>query len=920
MTAAKLSYLKGEQRFMAFSDRAGNGDGLKLHRKMGHKVGRAPAWLVRSLSGLSIAMAACFIFANSTVNAQAEAPVQSNQVSQPQDATNTPPSEPAPVTEPALDDTQKQTTPQTTPQTLTQRLASRLINPQLENHLRTAAATELIRLDTSAAVAIIRQGLANHGDPGTQRVIINALVGYPLPPRELSPILVAMFEKADASLIPEIAWALGRYDDHLLLRDLTALAQSDKTPTSVRQGAILTLGHHRTQAVAKLLMKLIESDEPEAVRQAAFESLGNLASEPELGSDQEAWREWWDINRRLTPARWDGQLLARFSQRSELLERQHRQAVARLVESQRQLLRATAHEQRPALLAAMLQDPLEPIRRLAVEQLDQRARAGELTDAILHEGLIERLDDVSPAIRLSSVKLLRNLRDESGSRQRTAAAVADRLTSLNETDQDVLRAYLLLLTDTPVRGAVDREIELLRNPALREDAAGAIVSAIDRQLVDNAWMTLLKTMLSQLVPDDQAPEPKLIELLGKVGGEKVWQRIAIWLKNPDERIRLAAARAWAQSERSLDGLATYAKDPALQPIIIDAAYRRGRSVATLMELIRHKPQQEQLAQSWQAALVAMAGRLSPEAIFQADAEFARLEETLALRAAFVGAAIARIDRKLADEPEAKMPATSVVVDLYLLNAKLLLSNGSADRAWGQINQLQKFDVTANPLTDSQQMGLDQLRLEILSAMGDLDRAMAQSDQILSRIASLHKPSQLIVLEPMASLFFNWASRAITTSQFEQAERILLYMRTHFQDVINTDSQTQMASMEAKIQLVRNPLATTQPATNPSTNPSTNPATKPSTSPAATAATTEPATKPASNPASTDSGKSGTATQDAGKTTTGSGASASQEKSGNSAASQTSTQSAVKNVPKSPAAASPDDSSSASVQPQAQTGP
>lgn len=731
------------------------------------------------------------------------------------------------------------------PLTQTQRLAARLINPQVDAHLRTAAAYDLIRQDTSAAASIIRQGLANHADPGTQRAILSALLAYPQPPRELAAILLAAFEKADASLIHDMAWALGRYDDHMLLRDLASLAQGNDTPLPTRVGAILTLGHQRTMTSAKLLMKLIEPQEPEAVRLAAFESLGVLAGTPERGVNIASWQQWWEENSKLSPARWDALLLARFSQRAELLERERQQVVNRLVDSQRQLLRATAHEQRPSLLVAMLQDPLEPIRQLAVEQLDQRARAGEVTDAALREGLLERLGDASPSVRLASVKLLRNLRDEAGSRDRTAQVIADRLTSLDETNEDVLRAYLLLLADTPVQSAVDRAMDLLRSASLREDAAGAIASAIDKKLVSDKDIELLNTLFLRLVPGDRPPEPKMIELLGRVGGESVWRRIALWLEDSDERVRLASARAWAQSDRSLVGLAPYSKVPALQPIIIDAAYRRGRSVVTLMELIRNKPQQEQLAQSWQAALVAMAARLPHDSVLQADAELARRQESLALRAAFVGAAVAAMDQSHALNPMGNS-ALAVMIDLNLHNARLLLGTGSAESAWGQLNKLDKLDLTQSPLTTRQQVAMDQLRLEILSAMGDLDRAVAQSDQMLSRVASMDIGARQAILRPMVALFSNWSARSITTSQYDQANRILLYVRDQFSDVLTGDHKTQLALMEAQVQRVRTPPAATA-ATTPAT-PTTQPATTPSTLTAGSTPATSPATSPASRPA------------------------------------------------------------------------
>jgi len=699
------------------------------------------------------------------------------------------------------------TTASTQPEDLAsseQLLVSRLEGAHFEPYTRAAAAADLIRMNTSSAAAAIRSRLQNHADIGTQKAILSALADYPDPPRELAGMLLDMLNQADASLIGDIATALGRYQDHLFLRDIAALAEHEQTPINKRRAAVLAMGYQRSQNSARILMRLAESNQPDLIRQAAFQALATLWGSNEFGDDLTLWRHWWQDHQRLSASRWDALLVTRFGQIAQTAQRQGRMSADRLVEAHRTLLRVTPPADRSNLLAVMLDDPLEPIRQLAIEQIDQRARSGDPLDATLRQGLLLRLDDTSWIIRLSVAKLLRNLRDESGSRQRTAQVVAGKLATLEELNIDVLRAYLRILTDTPVQSAVDREIDLLRNPQLRADAAAALSSAIDRNMVGPANLAILKDMVTRLVPDDQPPNPRLIELLGRVGDEQDWHRIAQWLDHPDDQIRTAAARTWAQSDRSLDALAPYARVPSLLPIIIDAAYRRGQSMEVITELIRHKPQQEQLAQAWQTALVTMATRIGGANAMAVDSLLAKQGESLALRGAFIGAAVEAMEARITPESPAD---PMLAIDLYLHHARLMLASGSSESAW---RQLVKIDAYQDNLTAAQTSRLSHLRLESLAAGGDLERAIAQAELILSMARALEPDHQTRSMQPVMNIFFSWTDRSIATSQYDQAHRILTLLRSHYLPFMAGDQQQRLTNLETTVSQARIP-AVTQPA-------------------------------------------------------------------------------------------------------------
>lgn len=725
------------------------------------------------------------------------------------------------------------------PDTREAQLVQRLEDPQLQAYLRTAAAAELIHIDTAAGARAIRTRLTAGVDPAVQRAILVAIADHPNPPRELSAWLVELLTTIDASLIPELAAALGRFDDHQLVRDLTQWAQSDQTPDLQRRSCVHTLGYHRTQGSARVLIALIEPQQPEPLRQAAFAALANLWGSDEFGQDVTGWKQWWQEYQRLTPARWDAMLLSRFSHKAQAISRRSRQAIDRLLDAQRQLVRVTPPQDRQSLLTAMLQDPLEPIRQLGVELLDQRSRSGEGMDPALRQTLLERLDDPSAEVRLAAARLLRNLRDEAGSRQRTAQAVARKLSDMQETSTPVLRTYLLILTDTPVSAAVDRQIELLRNAELREDAAGAIAAAIDQGMVGQEDRALLHRIFARLAAGEQPPEPKLIELLGRVGDEDDWKRIASWLEGQEDRIRIAAAKTWAQSDQPLALLAEYVNVPVLQPVIIEAAYRRGKSPAMLEALITNRPQQEQLAQAWQAALVAMAGRIEPAQALKADRLMLERGEPIALRVAFIGAAASALDNR--ETPRDQDLALHASVWLHY--ARLLLQTGSAESAWGQLTRL---DAHQEKLSTRQQRQLAQLRLEVLAAAGDLDRAMMQSDQILTMIGELPAEERISTAGPVLGIYFNWTDRSIATRQFDQAQRILLYLRSQMSQLMAQNHQQRLASLEQSVLAARTPA--TPPVNTSSTTPPAETAAGVGQSPAGTAPAGGTPASPSTTPA------------------------------------------------------------------------
>src|SRR5690606_2681945 len=107
------------------------------------------------------------------------------------------------------------------------------------------------------------------------------------PPRELVQPLVSLLVKADASVQPAIAEALGRYnDDEKLFVQLRDMAIKADASPETRRGPILALGQLRTRDAAAHLINLTDIGQADAVQEAAFQALIQMTGLEEYGRDR----------------------------------------------------------------------------------------------------------------------------------------------------------------------------------------------------------------------------------------------------------------------------------------------------------------------------------------------------------------------------------------------------------------------------------------------------------------------------------------------------------------------------------------------------------------------------------------------------------------------------------------------------------
>lgn len=697
-----------------------------------------------------------------------------------------------------------------------------LREPKLDNAQRRDAAMGLIRRGWPDAIAELESDLRPDGDAGTYRAIAQAVAATAgQAPESLAPPMLKLLASADESLAADLGVALSRYPSSEIVNELVTVVQDDSTSPSHRRAAILALGHHRTQFVAGVLVDLLAKEKPGPMRDATSQALANLTGITAYGDDAERWRRWWQSHQTLFQRQWLDALLDNFARRTQALAAENRRIQDRLIDTHRQLYLATSKDDRPALLVRMMSDGAEPTRRLAVDLMAQRLIEQHPVGPELRQCLYRALDDESSAIRERAAKLLRDLRDVPG-----AEAIAARIGS--ESHPQVLRAYLVMMADLPQPGALDRVTQLLAEPSLHADAAGVLAAAAAQGLLGDAQVSALRARLHGLTQGDGPPQPKVIELLGRVGDDAAWAGIARWLDSADEPVKTAAAEAWAGSTRPLDALADRADDPLIQPILIRAATRRGDSPQVLAAMIRVKPQQQQLAESWQRAVIAMASRVPSHAALDADLALKAQGEPPSLREQVLTAAI-RGPLDPATPPANPAPAATATPNtaagaggngttevaasggtggggshltpewharLLLARARVRILLEQPVQAMADINQITARQL---PVNDVERIGLLKTQLHAHLLGGETDKALEAGQKLMAVIVSADDAVRTRTIADVVTLYLDAIRHVIAARQVEPAQKLMSHLRLLAGQQLTEAQQAEISDLAGRMQ-------------------------------------------------------------------------------------------------------------------------
>jgi len=672
---------------------------------------------------------------------------------------------------------------------------------KLDPDRRKQAVNALLNTDNRRAIELLIAELNPTGDRTTQSLIAQAIATYPQePPEALTPALLTLLEVAQKPLARDLAGALGRYSGRSLFKQITTIAQDQSAAVTYRLGSVLVLGYHRQHSAAKTLMKLINRTEPEPVHEAAFQALAQLTGVYRYGSDPDQWGSWWSKHRKLSVKRWQGALIENFATENRLLAQQTQHVLDRLVEAQRQLYRTTDQGDRQGYVLSLLGDSLEPLRVLGVDLLVQRLIDNQPIGSEVRASLLERLDDPSARVRQRSAQLLHNLADEEA-----AQAIAKRISQGTESSQAVLGAYLQMMIRLPQQQVVVRALELLADPELGGLAAGVIAASTDAGLLSPDQMSQAVVRVRQELRDDQPPDPRFIQVLGRFGTEEDWDRIASWIASQDQAVKQAAAKVWAESDRSLVSLAQLSGDLVIQPIVIDAARRRGIEAQTLKALIAHKPDQEQAVEAWERALVAMAGRVASRVVLETDRQLIDQGESLELREQMLSTAIEQLVPSGTHEanngegttgnshglpaPLQDPQVLEAYIELLLIRAQVHQDHDDPIQALGDYKRVLTLQES---LSVEQRSQADLGLLGATLATGEVDTGF----DIAAKLIGNNSPGVArINLQQIGNLFLDFAEHRLNNDQPDEARRVIVQIKELLGETITGPLRERLTGLE-----------------------------------------------------------------------------------------------------------------------------
>lgn len=491
--------------------------------------------------------------------------------------------------------------------------ASILQNAANDHATRAGAAARLLRMELPEADRVLSEALGS-GEPSLMLAVIEALGSAALPARGLLDAAVQALRTAPQETLDQLAIVVARYET-AALGDVSALALDRALPIPERLGPIRALASFSTRESVDRLMELADparGEEP-AIREAALESLRRLAP-ADLGSDYSRWRAWWNRARQSSRVEWAREVVRQYQDRTAELERLNDELVLRYVGLLRELYVTLPLAGQLQRLPADLDDELAPVREFAMGRIARLLRDSVPIPEPVREKVLSRLDDEVPALRRQAAQLLDELDEPT-----LAERIAQRLGA--EHDREVILAYLQLLKNRTTAAALEPILAWLGDEQMGDPAAEAL------------WKLLRTTSLSaeQSAAARQAvaetlrvrPSSRIVRLSAYLSEEQDLQQVQAMLDGDDAAIRAAvAAGLCARGQR--EALLEHAADPAVYPWALRVLADGPANLAGFELLTGLRPTAE-MAPAWADAVRALAARLDPALVLEADDALARTD-------------------------------------------------------------------------------------------------------------------------------------------------------------------------------------------------------------------------------------------------------------------------------------------------------
>lgn len=245
----------------------------------------------------------------------------------------------------------------------------------------------------------------------------------------------------------------------------------------------------------------------------------------------------------------------------------------RLVDASRRVYVLSPEPERPALLRALLADPIPELRLLGLEIAERELSSGPLTDPDISAAIAVLLDEPNPPVRRRAARILERLNDDAAT-QAVLTHVA------TETDPSTATSLLRAAARSRSPEALTAAKSWITEPGPPREAAAVILAlANDRAELDDNTKATIRREFAAAPPG--ALGPASIRLLGAIADDAGRARVGTALAAPDAATRRAAAEAAAAWPELLWPIIDAARaDVALLPLAAEAARAHDPTLPT----------------------------------------------------------------------------------------------------------------------------------------------------------------------------------------------------------------------------------------------------------------------------------------------------------------------------------------------------
>lgn len=297
------------------------------------------------------------------------------------------------------------------------------------------------------------------------------------------------------------------------------------------------LGSFPSRDAARLILRLADqrAGAPGATSldAAALASLRRLSGRMDISADAQAWRDWLGAMDQLSESQWRLALAQAQSQRAQRAEADRAAAVTRLVDSLRRLHLTTPAEERGALMAGFMRDPMPEVRALGLDLAGRELQASGRLSQEVGQAAIGLLASADAQERTRAAEIVRQVSPD-GAGPAVAQALA------REQDPAAAGALIQAATRWPSDVTIDRTMRwMTRRTAARRQALDAALNLLRAGVLPLAAREHTLELVRAL-PDSDMTGAACI-LLGNLGEDSDRDRLVPLLNSEVAGVRIGAA-------------------------------------------------------------------------------------------------------------------------------------------------------------------------------------------------------------------------------------------------------------------------------------------------------------------------------------------------------------------------------------------